>query len=60
MSAEIVPGHGRAGLEVSNNHRHRACSVKTIVNAFQWMVVWIFFLVVAVGLIWFLTRTKHH
>jgi hypothetical protein len=23
-----VPDYGRAGLEVSNNHRHRACSVK--------------------------------
>jgi hypothetical protein len=55
-----VPDYGRAGLEVSNNHRHRACGVNTLVNAFQWMVVSISFLVVAVGLIWFLTRTKHH
>jgi hypothetical protein len=30
------------------------------VNAFQWMTVWLGVLVVAVLLIWFLTRTRQH
>jgi hypothetical protein len=30
------------------------------VNAFQWMVVWLWVLVAAIAIIWFLTRERRH
>jgi hypothetical protein len=32
----------------------------TDVNAFEWMRLWIGVLIAAIGIIWFLTRTRQH
>jgi hypothetical protein len=40
--------------------RHQACSVGAFVNVFQLMAGYLVVLVLAIGIIFLLTRTRHH